>query len=909
MTKNGIDQLFKIQEESLGVKNINQNPRKILFTKKEVKDLELIKKQLRYYEYLGFQQVDAKLERYVKNYELAYGKINKEEFEVAKETFNKIRTKLEDLDVPNLQDHSHEISELDIKFFPLVPPVFNSVMNQQDKMITKLYVKAINPEATSTLIESRNRDLQNLLIEQATKLFETSLDSLDQKTREAKMQIFSQSQKIQEYHQRDHRLDVELWANHVLNIEDEKFRIKDIERKLLEKQLVTDHPFIIVDYNGTDYKYVPVDERSCFYLKSPLDEDASQYLMFGTFTYETLDSIIGQHKLTPDQADQLESWSTILTGQNYQTNLVSDPNGTHQEATVNNIRWASDLFRNSTNYNGGIRDALHGTFGDYEGSEIPYNLIRKTVIYFKLPRKVGELTYRVNGTEFTELVDEDYKVNVKPEYDLTWTKEKTKDNLVNGEHLDWFYETQSWTAIKLDIASKNVGVLSTNADTNTIWLKVEKDEIQVKDPFRRMSTILPVHGGRSSQMTETLSLVESSEPWQIMYTFLGNRCMELNANEIGLFYAFNQGIIPSEHLGDDGDHPLRKWAQLAHDLGLAPTSTDINQISGQSQLMLGQGYGQMIDLTKTSDVMNKMVLMQKIKEEFYSSLGLSSQSLGEISPYQSGKSVTQGLQRTSNMINHYYRRVKDIMKRARQTGLYFAKVLQEKDPKDLNYTTNDGVRHTFRTMGKDFSISDLAIYIVDDLNDIDNKELLNQLIVNDNTMGADLLEKATGILTKTTSEAMVELKKLKIERDIKEQDKQKYEEDIRAKQAQEQKDLLLQEQEFKSKESQLNRESQEKQSEMKSLSYTHSTPDELYAYLLKIQDSQQQDTLNNLKLQEILNKQNQHEDKIDLDKMKHGNELISKESIELMKIKEREKATDAANRRTDALMKVKHTNK
>lgn len=901
-TAKSTEQAFKIQEEFLGIKDINANPRKILFTKKEVKDLDSIKKMFRYYEYLGFSQVEDKLLKINKLYELAYGKINTEEFSIAKDTYNSILNKLDD--EPDPTKIKREVDEVELKFYPLIPPVVNSLINDMDKKVTKQYVKAVNPEATSSLIESRNKDLQDVLIDQATRLFETSIEDLDEETRKAQLEIFNKSQKIQEYHAKEHRLEIELWANHILNIEDEKYRIKDLKKQLLEKLIVTELPFMEVDFNGSDYKYNPVDERNCFYLKSPLDDDASQYLMFGTFTYSTLDSVISKHKIKPEIAEQLEEWSTILNGQLYMSNRIGDPNDTHQEIQVANLRWMKEQFSVGSASRIGEGSIHQGNYTD--SSEVPPNLIRETKIRFKLPRKKGELTYLVNGVKYTEIVDESYKVYIKPDYDLTWTKEKTAQNLINGEHIEWFYETESWTGIKLDIASKNIGLLSTSADFNTIWLSLEKDKIQIKDPFRRFSTILPIHGGKSSQMTDTLSLVEKGAPWQSMYNFLGNRCSNLLATEIGLFYVFNQGMIPTESFdGEWGEHNLLKWGQLAHDFGVAPISTDINQLSGQNQLIMGQGYGQVIDLNKTKDIFDKMALMQRVKQEFYSTIGTSPEQLAEISPYQSGKSVAQGLQRSSNMLHHYYRRVEDIMRRARQTGLFFAKYLQEMNPKDLTYTTNEGARVTFRTLGKDFSLADLAIYVQNDLEDVDKLESLFQLVMNDNTMGADTLEKASMLFAKTSSEVLSKLRILKTERDSKIQQQQEHEQQLQAQQLENQKQLLLDEHNFKAEQAQLDRESEERMAQQKAIGYANDDSQHILDTLTKLKEQQNKEKEHDLRLQDILRKGQESKDKLELQRTKVQSDNISKESIELMRLKQREKEIEAENKRTDAMVKTK----
>lgn len=901
-----VDKIFEINKQTLGLTDMDMNPRKILFTKKEVKDLDSVKNLFKYYEYLGFQQVDEKFEKITKLYEMAYGKINNKEFNVAKETYNTILDKLTNSE----HNKDDSIEEVELKFFPLIPPVVNSIINDLDKKYTRMYAKAINPEAINTVIEARNEELRNLLVEQATKLFQGTLNPDEspevQQENQTKFETFQKSQEIQEYYQKNHRLEVELFVNHVLNIEEQKYNIKDLEKQVLEKVLVSDLPFIRTEFNENEYRYVTIDERNCFYLRSPLDEDASQYMMFGTFNYTTIDSIIGKYKVTQEVAEKLEEWSTILNGRIYHPNRVSDPNQDYLEIVTENIRWHKEL-HNAKNHTNVIGQGMAHLDNFDESSEIPPNLIRECIINFKLPRKKGELTYLVNGVRYTDTVDEGYKVYIKPEYDLSWSSQKTKENLVHGEHLDWYYESESWTGIKLDIATRNPTNLQ--SDVESVWIKLERDSVQVKDPFKRFSTILPVSGGRSSQMTDTLSLVEKGTPWQSMYNFLGNKCQNLLATEIGAFFIMNQGMIPTDTMdGSWSQDSLLKFGQLAHDFGITVSGMDLNTMTGQQQLIANQGYGQQVDLTKTSDIMNKFGLMFRIKQEFYSMLGISPEQLAEISPYQSGKSVAQGLQRSSNMLHHYYKRTKDIIKRARQIGLYYAKYLQEVNPKDLVYTSNEGLKIIHQTLGKDFTLADIAIYIHSDLDDNDKLNDLYQLVLNDNTMGADSLEKASMLFSKTSSEVLSKLKSLKLERDNKIQEERDFQSQQQQQMIEAQKEQFMADQQFKKEEAQLDREFKLQEAEIKSYGYANSEVEKIAETIDKANEQFNKDRDFDLRTREILNRETVSKEQLDLNKEKANQSMISKESIELMKIKQRDAETDATNRRTLAMMSEKNKN-
>jgi len=913
---NGINKAVDIQNESMGVSDTNWSARRTLFSKKEREEKDPVKKLFRYYAYLGFFQIEEKIDKHRKLYQLRNGKIDEREFANAKATYNAaidrvshaVNSKTGDVEFLPRNAHRDEqpdIEEVELEFFPLIPPAVDSIINNMDKNFTKQYVRAINPEAVNEIIDAQNKELQTNLVEAAQKLFEVDLVNLDDETKKQKEQVFMNSVKIQKYYKDEFRSEVEIWANHVLNIYEQKYQQKLLKRQLLEKIIVTDRPYMWVMFDNNDINFEPVDERNQFSLRSPLDKDASEYQMFGKFTYLTLNGLVGKYKLDEAQMEQLEKWSSIMSGQFYQTGRIMDFNQTHQEIATNNALFVKEqLYRAQKDLNG------TGTGGDGHGyydtsGDIPQNLIRETMITFKLPVKRGELTIKSNGAlPFTEIVDEDYKVHVKPEYDLTWSREKTVENLVNGEHLEWFYETEVWTGIKLDISTRNLANNLITNDYSPIWIKIEPDKVQVKDPYHRFASILPVHGGSSTQMTDSMSLIEKAAPYQRLFSFLGNRLKNLLATEIGIFYAFNQATIPTSSANEEwSENSMIKYFQLAHDLGIAPQNLDINSISGQNQIAMGGGYGQVVDLSKSNDVAAKIALMEKIRQEFYMIIGVSPQTMGELSPYQSAQSVSQGLQRTSNLISHYYVRVEEIMAKANTTALYYAKYLQEKNPKELTYTNNDGARIVFKTMGKDFSLADLSIYVEHDQNDSERISLLKEDIRRNNTLP---LNEMTAILfSDTSSEILDKLKEINLEQQQQEQQKQQAEMQKQQQVIDAQRANLKDTQAFEIQKLQMKLDSDEAVAREKSLGYANGTPTEIYNKLIDLKNLDLQDQKVQIEKQKTENQKNDSAAQRLHDKNMSDTNLINDKELQLLKIKQEKDKTQAENNRTRAMIAQK----
>ena len=73
------------------------------------------------------------------------------------------------------------------------------------------------------------------------------------------------------------------------------------------------------------------------------------------------------------------------------------------------------------------------------------NLMRVSTIYWKTQRKVGHLTkIEFDGEVTQEIIDESFKITEKPVYDTSIFKNKSKDTLLQGEHVEWIWINETW---------------------------------------------------------------------------------------------------------------------------------------------------------------------------------------------------------------------------------------------------------------------------------------------------------------------------------------------------------------------------------------------------------------------------------------------------------------------------------
>ena len=659
-----------------------------------------------YFEAEGLSQVYAKEKKIERLYNIAYGQINPEDY-IQEDVPEEIEFNIKD----HLNDHG-------LTFYPIGPNIHNAFLGEYDKKHIKYYVQATNRENTNSVIEKLNNDLRESLVTRATKLFTAETPNVT----EEQLQLFQESQKIQKYYTEEYRTSIEEWANHMIRLEDQKFNMKQVGRQLLSQIVVSEDPVVHVNYTDGDYYPEVLRERDCFFLRSPHARDYSESQMFGWFDYLNFGTVLNKwaNHLSEDDVRMLNTWNS-----NYNSGFII--NNEHQAWTGNRVE-----DQEST------QNWL--TFKQIERGESQENYFRQTTIYGLLPRKAYVLTYKSSNVTFQEIVDEDFKITYKPKYEKG--KPKSEFSLIEGEHLEPFFFNELYRAIS--ISPRGNSDLYGNTEGERIWLEIKKHDIQYSDSRFRYGIRMPIHGGSVSNLyNETYSIMEKIAPWQIMYNWLWNRNKQLLSTEVGKFLLLNQNMIPHESMDESwGKNNLLKFAQVGRDTGIAPLDSSLSHL-GQTNMQLGMG--QVIDLTKTGEIMEKANLARLVKQEAYSLVGLTEQYLyGDISPRQSASSVAQGLQRSSTQIQHIFTRLDEVLTQLRNTMLETAQYVASTNPTDqISLQGNDGVRLIFQTETTGFLLHKLGIFVKSSVEDADVLERLKITAMQNNTMGANTLEMAT----------------------------------------------------------------------------------------------------------------------------------------------------------------------
>ena len=660
--------------------------------------------------------------------------------------------------------------------------------------------------------------------------------------------------------------------------------------------IITENPVAHINLVGDSYYPEALEPHNTFYLKSPYVDDISESMMAGWFSYENISTIITNYGsyLGEEDIKKLEGWNGRLL-----TNLV--PNNREKFLTGN----YTDVIDSANNYLTMKSWSHRTTHERYD--EYGQTVARVTHMYFLLPKKVGKLTYKKGEEYFQDIVDENFRITDKPTYSTTRKKEQNEFTLLDGEHVEWSYINELWRAVKVDFNSSPnfTKVLTADDKTSSLYILIEKHPIQYKKKGKTFGVSIPMHGGPTSNLyNRSISLVEKCSNWQILYNFLWNRNSQLLSTEVGSFFVFDQNELPNESLGESWQKNPLKVFKVAQDTSLAPFDKSVSNLGGATSA--SGSFGQVVDLTKTKEVIEKAQLASMVKQECYMLIGITPEQLGDISPYQSSKSVVQGLQRSNTQIQYLYTRHADIMKLVRETMLETAQYLASKsDTVEFTYTTSEGERMLFKSKTDDFPLYELGIFVRNDVNDIEVLENMKNLVMVDNTMGATTLEKALILESKYSTDIIDKLRKLEDEKNAKEQAEQQHQQELMQQKIDADQQALQQKLQFDAEQNELDRKSRILEAQIKTLGYAQGTTDEIASEILDLQKA----TIQQKELYSSLNIANQAKDlamkRKEAEMQQQSAKQAQDQNIKMKELQLREKEIVASEHRTKAILAKK----
>ena len=675
-----------------------------------------------------FLRINAR--RLLKNYKLAKGIIDKTDYIV--EPDNDYKDMMDVLTKEN-------DSALELKFYPIVPNVINVLSGEFSKRYNKVQFRAVDDKSYNEMLEQKRIQIEESLLSEAeANLVSTMIEmGMDPASEEAQQKLSPEGLKslpeIEDFFSKSYRSMVEEWASHQLNVDEERFRMQELEERAFRDMLISDREFWHFRMLEDDYDIELWNPVLTFYQKSPDQRYIADSNYVGKIDLMTVSDVVDKFGYLMN-SKQLESLQKIYPARSaqYQVNGYQN-DGSYYDATRSH-EWNTNMpglaYRQyASNYmadperGGDIVTQILSQSEDLEGFG-DSNLMRVSTIYWKTQRKVGHLTkVELDGEVIQEIIDETYKVTQKPVYDTSIFKNKSKETLLQGEHVDWIWINEVWGGVKVGPNVPAMWKTTMDDNVNPIYLGVNRTKpgrlpFQFKGNNSLYGCKLPVEGRVfSDRNTRSTSLVD----------------------ELGTVIMFDQNALPRHSMGEDwGKNNYAKAWVAMKDFQMLPLDTSITNTENATNF----NHYQTLNMEQTSRLMSRIQLANYFKQQCFDAIGINPQRLGGAVSAQTATGVVNAMQQSYAQTEIYFVQHSDhLMPRVHQMRTDLAQYYYSTNPSvRLSYISTEAQKVNFTINGTDLLLRDFNVFATTKTNHRQVLEQLKQMALTNNTTGASIYE-------------------------------------------------------------------------------------------------------------------------------------------------------------------------
>ncbi len=727
----------------------------IQFLSRDEKDEMWVAGNADFLEWQGMKQLRRNARRLMKNYKLAKGIIDKTDYIV--EENNEYKELVDTL-------IKEEESALELKFYPIVPNVINTLCSEFAKRNTNVSFRSVDEYSYNELLEQKRAQVEQTLLADAeqkilTGMIEQGLDPEDPQVKQQMQQQLSPENlktlpEIEKFFKKDYRSMVEQWAQHQHKVDVERFHMDELEERAFRNMLITDREFWHFKMMDDDYDIELWNPVLTFYHKAPDTRYVSQGLSVGKIEMMTVSDVVDKYGyvMTEEQLRAIEAIYPVRSAGYPIAGFQND--GSKYDATKShdwNVSQPGLAYRQFVsmhdNFNPGsdIVSWITGETEDYHNMGFAF-LLRVTTTYWKSQRKVGHLTkVTETGEVVVDIVDESYKITDKPLYNNTLIKNKTKDTLIFGEHIDWIWINQTWGVVKVGPNHPSWWGMKSPGGINPMYLGINQNQpgplkFQFKGDNSLYGCKLPVEGSIFSDYnTRSTSLVDLMKPFQVGFNIVNNQIADILVDELGTIIVFNQLALPQHSLGEDwgkGNY-AKAWVAMKN-FQMLPLDLSVDNMGAPSQ----QQPLQQLNLEQTQRLMTRIQLANYFKQEAFATIGVNPQRMGQQMGRETAKGVEENLNASYAQTEMYFIQHADyLMPRVHQMRTDLAQFYNSTKPSvRLQYITTNDENANFEMNGTDLLLRDLNIYSTTKAVHRELIEQLKQLAASNNTAGASIYD-------------------------------------------------------------------------------------------------------------------------------------------------------------------------
>lgn len=690
----------------------------------------------------------------MENYEMVKGRFIFSHY-VDDENYSDLITKLtNEFDIPSYLRH-----------YDITSQIINTMSGEWSKRPDLFRVKSFGEQYENDFLRAKTEMLTNYIQyninnEINKKLLAMGIDPnksdfQSQDEQQQYLQLVDQKKQaltppeIQQYMETKWMQVAEIWGQHQLEFDKERFKTSEKEKIEFEDMLVADRCFRHFYITGNSYNQETWNPINTFFHKSPEVEYIEDGDYVGRVYYMSQNDIIDKYGwlMTPDDLEHIRG--------NQDTKKWNDVNG-------QGIQYGSVVpFADFGNYKSFIDAAgvdpmtslgistisseFLSNISDDSYSINTAGLLQVTEAYWKSQKKIGKVVYMdEDGILQKQLVDENFIV--PPYFKIS---DSTIYDSDEPDTIAWTWINEVWKGIK--ISAKN-----SRTFTEDIYLDIKPLEFQFKGDLNPYNAKLPVCGSVFSvRNSSSMSLVDLVKPHQIGYNVAMNQLYQIMEREVGRFIIMDVNMFPI--LKDwGGEKAWDKFMMVAKNLGMAPIDTSANNLP--SLAATGGQFPKMVDLDESARMMSRIKIAEYFETMALKQVGFNEYRLGNFAGTSSAAGVQQGAQQSYAQTESYFTNFSNYLKRCYTMNLDIAQYVQsKKDDVTISYIKSDLSRAFIKIAGTDLMGNQMGVFVSNSQEQIRQLEALRQLGMS-NTTQASIVDLADIITLNSPQEIKERLK-------------------------------------------------------------------------------------------------------------------------------------------------------
>lgn len=791
----------------------------------EEKTIDWIKAVADYYEVVGWNNVERKAHKIQRNYWMRYGKLNPSDYIVnpsVNDYFSSIG-----MVIP--QQHESPLEQ----FYSLAPSFVDVLRGEFIKRENRWTVEAIDPYSVDEMFSFKRDQFIEIIQQLAVSQYQQSLSNMglgegmdEEQLMQQQEEAMQRMQKV-EMASKSFRTTGLKWAEKVLQIHEKRYNLAEIEPDAFESLLITDSEFWHIDMLEDDFKVELLNPKYVDYHKGPNVKYVSDGDYFLWFDFMSAGDIVNKFGRRMKEDDILKLKDIYVRTANI---LVPDYLKSHQGSYYD----LSKPWLQATDLNPSMNDAMLGKELVYNFMRTPnfdhnmevdiFNpvfgklttghpqMFRVMRLYWRSMKRIGWLT-KINrdGTiEEPDWVDENYKVTVEPEYDNSVVKEKSKENLLYGEHIDWTWTTEWRHVLKISPNQKHTFWMNSTNTMESIYIDGGPIPFQFKgmnDPFGGLP---PVEGAVASYInTGSNSFIDRVYPSQIIYNICMNKVPKNFLNDFGPKIVMDRRMMATNTAGNNVDKvdPVEAYEDKLRESPILDYSLSREALEG-----LGQpGLPQVADLSTVQYAQFYLNMADQIKWMAAENIGITRQRLGAQKASETAYGVQQGISYSETQTEKYYESHGNIMQRVRQRMLDATQYYTTFKESTKEVYMNSMEENVFLSVeGTENLLKHYNINLVSKANVRKALETISQYLMNDNTLPITPSARLQALVEQSIPKMMSMIRESELEQQYLQEKQQQAELQQRQQEVELQQQLERERIEREALENQLDRESQER---------------------------------------------------------------------------------------------------